>query len=501
MYKNVKTDIQKIEFGDFQTPDELAYNVCKSLKLQGIAPQSILEPSCGRGSFLISALHCFEDSKHVIGIDINQNYLNHLRKTLEKLSINNVDVRHESFFAVNWKKIISELPEPILVIGNPPWVTNSELGTLNSSNLPVKCNFQQHKGMDAMTGKSNFDISEWMLVHLLQQIQNREAVLAMLCKTGIARKVLKYAWNNQLRISESAMYLIDANHYFDVSVDACLLVCKTDSGNHYSQRCDVYSELFSNKISLSIGIRDNDLIADVNVYEKWSHLNGEKYSHWRSGIKHDCAKVMELQENNGYYTNGLGENIRLEKDFLYPFFKSSDIVKNDVAYPKRWVIVPQKNIGDDTEILKTKSPALWAYLMKHADKLDKRQSSVYKGKPRFSIFGIGRYSFSPWKIAISGLYKTIRFSVVGTYDGKPAMVDDTCYFLPCKSKESAVFIAKILNSSIAEEFLSAFIFWDSKRPITADILSRINPNFLAKELKMENILNLDDGENRQMPLC
>jgi len=493
----MKKNIQKIEFGDFQTPDELADNVCKVLKLQGINPQSILEPTCGRGSFLIRALHYFEYSKRVIGIDINQNYLEHLRNALQKLNISDVDVRHENFFAVNWKKIISELPEPILIIGNPPWVTNSELGTLNGSNLPVKCNFQQHKGMDAMTGKSNFDISEWMLVHLLQQIQNREAVLAMLCKTSIARKVLKYAWNNQLRISEAAIYNIDANHYFDVSVDACLFVCKTDSTNHYSQTCDVYSELFSNKVSASIGIRDNDLIADMKMYQKWAHFNGEKNCHWRSGIKHDCAEVMELKAENGEYANRQGEIVCLEKELLYPFFKSSDIAKNEVKYPKRWVIVPQKNIGDNTENLRTQSPALWNYLLKHADKLDNRKSSIYKAKPRFSIFGIGSYSFAPWKVAISGLYKTIRFSVVGTYDGKPAMVDDTCYFLPCKSKESAMLVADMLNSPIAKEFLNAFIFWDSKRPITANILSQINLAALAKELGMKNVFN---DEDKQIPL-
>jgi len=493
----MKKNIQKIEFGDFQTPEELTDKICQFLKLQGIAPQSILEPTCGKGSFVMSALRYFETSSYFIGFDININYLNHFRKRLQALNISNIEIRYEDFFAVNWKKTISELPEPLLILGNPPWVTNSELGTLNSLNLPVKSNFQQYKGMDAITGKSNFDISEWMLVHLLQQIQNREAVLAMLCKTSIARKVLKYAWNNQLRISEAAIYNIDANHYFDVSVDACLFVCKTDSTNHYSQTCDVYSELFSNKVSASIGIRDNDLIADMKMYQKWAHFNGEKNCHWRSGIKHDCAEVMELKAENGEYANRQGEIVCLEKELLYPFFKSSDIAKNEVKYPKRWVIVPQKNIGDNTENLRTQSPALWNYLLKHADKLDNRKSSIYKAKPRFSIFGIGSYSFAPWKVAISGLYKTIRFSVVGTYDGKPAMVDDTCYFLPCKSKESAMLVADMLNSPIAKEFLNAFIFWDSKRPITANILSQINLAALAKELGMKNVFN---DEDKQIPL-
>ena len=47
-----------------------------------------------------------------------------------------------------------------------------------------------------MTGKSNFDISEWMLIRLLEALQGRRATIAMLCKTATARKVLRHAWLN-----------------------------------------------------------------------------------------------------------------------------------------------------------------------------------------------------------------------------------------------------------------------------------------------------------------
>ena len=38
---------------------------------------------------------------------------------------------------------------------------------LASPNLPSKSNFQNRKGLDAVTGKANFDISEWMLIQLM----------------------------------------------------------------------------------------------------------------------------------------------------------------------------------------------------------------------------------------------------------------------------------------------------------------------------------------------
>ena len=103
------------------------------------------------------------------------------------------------FFATDWKRLISELPEPILVLGNPPWVTNSQLGVLGSRNLPIKSNFQKHDGLDALTGKANFDISEWMLMRLVEALNGRRGTLAMLCKAATAQDpLLRLAeWNGR----------------------------------------------------------------------------------------------------------------------------------------------------------------------------------------------------------------------------------------------------------------------------------------------------------------
>ena len=74
------------------------------------------------------------------------------------------EVHCEDFFKKDWPIMLDSLREPIL----PPWVTNSTVGTLGGTNLPTKSNFRRFNGLDAITGKSNFDISEWMLLHLLE---------------------------------------------------------------------------------------------------------------------------------------------------------------------------------------------------------------------------------------------------------------------------------------------------------------------------------------------
>ena len=179
------------EFGDFQTPDDLAHRSLQVIKQLTINPKSILEPTCGRGSFLLAAIAAFPTAQQCVGVEINKTHLEALQ---QRLVVNGKDLSvqtlHADFFQMDWSKILSQLPKPILVIGNPPWVTNSMLGGLQSSNLPKKSNFQSLNGLDALTGKSNFDISEWMLLQHLEWFKQRTGVMAMLCKASVARKVL-----------------------------------------------------------------------------------------------------------------------------------------------------------------------------------------------------------------------------------------------------------------------------------------------------------------------
>ena len=476
------------EFGDFQTPPELALEVCSLLAGQGVAPASVLEPTCGVGNFIGAAFQTFSAVQNAVGIDINTEYVGRARLAFgETRKGCVVDIRQADFFSVDWDSLLVSLPEPLLVIGNPPWVTNSALSSLGSSNLPEKTNHQNHRGIDAITGRSNFDISEWMLVRMLDWVSARRATLAMLCKTSVARKVLGHAWKNGYRLAQADIYRIDAQCYFGAAVDACLLVV-TSSDTGRSVECQVHDSLSERNVTGRIGYYDGRLLADASAYESWKHLEGEGSYKWRSGIKHDCAKVMELVEHDGRYWNGLGEAVDIEDEYLYPMMKSSDVASSFERPQSRYVIVPQRFVGDDTGKIKQGAPKTWKYLESHSDLLDRRASSIYRNRPKFSIFGVGEYSFAMWKVAISGFYKRLRFKVLGPMSGKPVMLDDTCYFIPCKTEEEAVCISEMLNSDIAREFYSAFIFWDAKRPVTIEILQRLDLLSLAAELGVDTQL-------------
>ena len=465
--------IRKTEFGDFQTPGTLARRVCGHLARHGLSPASIVEPTCGRGSFLRASESAFPDCATLLGYEINPSHAEAAKVCSERAVINCAD-----FFVKDWPETLDELPEPILVVGNPPWVTNSAVGAIKGTNLPTKSNFQRFSGFDAITGKSNFDISEWMLMRLLEWLSGRKAVLAMLCKTVVARKVLRHAWINDLQIEKSAVYAIDALEDFGAVVEACLLMCVLKPGT-FSKECDGFDCLEATEADSTFALRGGRMVADLESFAAHGHVCGTSPLKWRSGVKHDCTKVMELKSTGkpDVYVNGLGEIARLESAFLYPMLKSSELAGG--REPSRYMLVTQRTIGEDTTRIANQAPLTWRYLESHAGILDSRSSSIYRDRPRFSIFGVGKYTFAPWKVGISGFYKFLGFNVVAPRGGKPVVLDDTCYFLPCETEEDAEVIRGLLNSEAAKGFFKSFVFWDAKRPITAGLLDSLDLARLA----------------------
>ena len=481
---------QKSQYGDFQTPAALSDQVCDLIASRGFQPRSLIEPTCGKGNFIFSALSRFPALDHIIGFDINRQYVDHLTEKIDCCDYSGSSkIQQRDFFSTDWNAIIQDLEEPILMIGNPPWVTNTDQSKFDSDNLPDKTNFQGLNGFEALTGKSNFDISEWILIFITELLENRDSYIAFLCKTSVARKVMKHRWEIGKSNYRFEIHRIDSNKFFGASVDACLFLAYPDT--RLKQECSVFNDISigSSKMT-TLGFMEGSMISDISSRIKYSHLleDGNRVYQWRSGIKHDCAKVMQLKRKDSGIYNGFDECVKVEDEHVYPILKSSDVANSRIS-PRYSVIVTQEKIGQDTSRLKTEAPKLWRYLRDHEGYLSSRKSRIYKKNPEFSIFGIGDYSFSPWKVAVSGMYKSMNFTVVPSLEGKPMMLDDTCNFLPCISESEAEFIARILRSKPSRKLLGSFAFWDDQRPLKIGVLKNIDLFRLAEELNVKDQLS------------
>jgi hypothetical protein len=74
--------------------------------------------------------------------------------------------------------------------------------------------------------------------------------------------------------------------------------------------------------------------------------------------------------------------------------------------------------------------------------------------------------------------------VVGPCKRKPVLFDDTCYFLPFADEAEARVVADVLNSKACRALLEALMFEDAKRPVTVELLRRLNLSAIADEAGM-----------------
>lgn len=479
------------EWGDFQTPPGLAAQVCRYLVETGIAPRIIVEPTYGTGNFILAALKSFPMAELVYGVEIQEKYEWCLKFTLLIEALHNhrptaeIELHKGDIFTHRFPDGILKAQD-ILIIGNPPWVTNAELGTLGARNLPTKRNIKALRGMDAITGKSNFDIGEFVLLRMLDLFSGQRGTLAMLCKNSVIKNIVEILPQRRFKVSNIRALGIDASREFGAAVEASLLVMDIGApGPTFT--CQVATLDHPHNVTSTFGWTRNRFVSNVQDYESSSDLDGESPLVWRQGLKHDCARIMELGAQDGCWINGNGEVVDVEGPWVYWLLKSSDLRCFEVDRARKKVIVPQHRLGEDTSALQKSAPKLWEYLVSHSTYFERRKSSIYRNRPRFSIFGVGDYSFTEYKVAISGLYKDPCFSLVLPIDHRPVLLDDTCYFLGFDTYLDALFTASLLNSPMVKRFLRSIVFVEAKRPYTKEALMRIDLSRAASQLSFHTL--------------
>lgn len=136
---------------------------------------------------------------------------------------NRIDIINAEFFVCNLKEIAAG-DDRVLILGNPPWATNSTLSVIGSNNLPIKINFRNLKGLEAVTGTSNFDICEPIILDAIETFKNTESTVAMSCKTSVARNLFKEISRKNNKFSEYEIMEFDGTKIFGVSAFACVFL-------------------------------------------------------------------------------------------------------------------------------------------------------------------------------------------------------------------------------------------------------------------------------------
>ena len=116
-----------------------------------------------------------------------------------------------------------------------------------------------------------------------------------LVKSSVIRNILYRQYFHPRHIQDIRQLCFDAKKEFNVSVSASLFECHI--GDDCQKQCLSY-DFYSKKYSHKFGWVAEAFVSNIQDYEQTYFLEGQSPLIWRSGIKHDCAKVMELSLND-----------------------------------------------------------------------------------------------------------------------------------------------------------------------------------------------------------
>ncbi|MGD0475049.1 MAG: class I SAM-dependent methyltransferase [Candidatus Velthaea sp.] len=427
----------------------------EAIRARGAEPARVLEPACGSGAFLQAAAAAFPTAE-IIGIEYQRDrfaaQLEALQRQQPQLSLRYANAYEIDFGALAWRA-----RGPLAVVGNPPWVTAAALGCGPGDVLqPPRSNVKQLRGLAARTGAANFDVAEFFVLKVLRELRAQPLHLALLVKESVARKVLATAASSDLGIASAEVVRIDARRWFGVAVDACCLLLSTVRG-----------AAFAGPVAIRPGFGRDSVGWIVPA-----PIRPPPPVMFRQGIKHDAADVFELRLVDGVWRNGYGEAVDVEPAHVYPLLKARALHAGTLDEPTA-LVVPQTKLGAATGELEAHAPRLWRYLCVHATRIAARKSSIYRNAPPFAIFGVGPYSFAPWKVAVAGFYAQPRFRVVGPREGRPVVLGDTSYFAAFEREDDARAFAALCTSSAAAAAIARRAI-RGKRPITKALLDDLD---------------------------
>lgn len=472
LFENLIDKNKKIEFGMVFTPKYIADFICKETfnKFDNLSNIKILDPCCGCGIFLISAIEQIKKQTNktikeiiknqIYGLDIDKDNTKRVALLLkimgllhnESIEDSDINIKCCDSLATDWALMFDTHFD--CIVGNPPYVNPHSLSKEQS--LFLKQNFQttsngvfnifyafielgvkflKQGGFLSYIVPNNFftisaakPLRDFIEPYLCELIDFKDNMVFRPIRTYSAIITLSLNKNNHIKYADIEKTGNIQTHLNNISY---MVLDKKDIFAHKWRFLDskteenvkkIESQFFTLKPFINTGIatlKDEIYRVDFDGEVFFKDFNGKKYLLDSDLIK-PIYKIPELKNSkeNGY--------------FIFPY-----TIKNNVT-----TII-------DENIMKTKFSNTYQYLLARKNELDTRD----KGKPNaVSWYAYGR---------TQGLNKYGKKLLFSTFGAKPNFMlinDKTALF--CNGY--AVFendsielevLEKILNSHIMQYYI------------------------------------------------
>lgn len=393
------------------------------------------------------------------------------------------------------------------VVGNPPWVKWSNLPRPYAEFIKPLCERMDIFSEDNWVGGIQSDISTVVTYHALERFVRPGGTLAFLItgtvfknesSQGFRRWTLHHDDGTTESMSVDLVEDYKAIRPFEgvANWPSLLVIRRNGEKTAYPVAYREYRKPKgkpTGKELLSIPVQKQAMPVPGTVDGPWLVGSGKQLPVWSqimdaaSSEKDYSARKGVTTDANGIYfvsaqmlrssgmvrisndpSNGRRNLSRVTADvedtYIYPLLRGREVSRFSASpSPGSCVVVPQTGMfGDDR--LPATSPQLFQFLARFKDTLETRSSyrRFQRGKPFWSIWTVGAYTFAPFKV----VWKEMSGSnFVAAYVGSERMPDGTekvvvpdhkVYFIPVQTESEAAYLTAFLNSSSVSGAIGAY---------------------------------------------
>jgi adenine-specific DNA-methyltransferase len=496
-YQSVVDRKRRLALGEYYTPQGIA-----ELAVAELGPGAddrVLDPGCGAGVFLTACLdrvHQRGDdtdrepaavldrcTSAVVGFDLNPvavkaAKLVYLCRLFEDLSTSDRDriavpVFLTDSLALAGDPEIAFRGEPLdldfdSLVGNPPWIPWQRVPEPVKDGLQERyveeLGLQPHRGMDALLGHSNDDLAVpfvWVCIHrYLRSGGDAAFVLKRDSMRGPAGAVLRRLAVGDRSLALARVHDFGAVDPFpEVGANAAVYTFRADADHSFPIPTTVWTAAAGTRpqygslaaMRESLTTRETELrpLDPGDPTSAWVSADAERGAlgecrhDIRHGLKDDANDVFGLDRAT------LDD---VESALVYPYIRSRHVRKYGLTgHDLR--LVPMDAAGSDNETwLRETHPRTYEYLRGHRDELEGRSSSWLDDGAFYSVFGLGEYTWAPYKVVWCRLGFKPHFTVASTRSDpdlgeKLVIPGDHYMFIATDEAETAHALCALLNSA------------------------------------------------------
>jgi len=156
----------------------------------------------------------------------------------------------------------------------------------------------------------------------------------------------------------------------------------------------------------------------------------------------------------------------IEPDLVFPLLRGRDVMRWE-GIPKASILVtqnPETRSGYEETWMQNKLPRTYNFLKRFKKVLIQRSGyrKYLKGKPFYSMYNVGTYTFAPYKIVWGEVGNEINAAIVSSYTdqylgNKVVVPDHTVVAISFENETEAHFVCALLNSSPSRLIVKSYI--------------------------------------------